>query len=240
MSVFRKKKFQNFVSVHVLFLAGLLVLDPTWSAMAWSLVVTILIILPLQTLIYHHRFNHDYIDFRHPVLEWLGLWFLVVYHYWRFDDARSYHVMHHRHYGTDQDPTAREIQQGRWRFYVGLTDPTAIPRVEYQAGAVTAWFNRYFWTVKTVTYVTLIVVLGLQGFWLAVLLPQFYLYVLMKLHEYVFHSVDRPRNLPWLFPVFFNDAWHIRHHEDDREQDPWRWPWINPQWYFYRCFFRKA
>ena len=237
MPLLKKKKFQNFLYIHTVLVLGLILFP--WTV--WNLVVTFLatvwIVLAIQTLIYHHYFNHDYIKFKNSVLEILGLWWLTVYHYWRFDDARSYHVCHHRNYGTDQDPTSGEIKQGPWKFYVGLTNPMVIPKIDFDPTPATAWFNHWFWTVKLSTYTVVVLIAGWSSLWWWVLLPQCYMHLLMRLHEYVFHSTTTPKNLPWLFPVFLNDAWHITHHEDDRFQDPWQLRWINPQWYFYKLFF---
>lgn len=238
MTLFSKKKFYHFFYTHSLLILGLLFLDLSWSAVLISLFLHVLILSPLMTTIVHYRFNHGYMEFKNSVLEWLSLILIIVYSFWKFTDVKSYHIYHHRKWLTDQDPTGSEINQGVFRYYVGATDPRAIPSLEQVHDSKVDQINQYFYLIKFVVYVTIIALFGINVFFYTIILQQFYFYVFEKIHDLAFHWSNSSKDKPWLFPLYFNNSWHIEHHAGYQQPDVWHWPYVNMHYWLYRLFFK--
>lgn len=231
----RKRKIQHFLYVHLLFLIGLVGLNISVVELTWSLAAFIVVVNPLSAVITHNKFKHEYVAFRNGVAEWFSLAYICVYSFWNSSDFKSYHILHHRAWLTNSDPTAVEIQQGKLRYYVGLTNPCAVPTIATKESDRVLWMNQHFWLIKIALYAGVILIFGTKVFFLSVIAQQFYQYVFSKIHDLAFHSNDHigpSRDLPWLFPIYFNSAWHIDHHRDYDKQELWRWPLVNPQYWF--------
>ena len=238
-----KKKIQHFIYIHLLFVAGLIFLDITLTNLLWSLAGFILIVYPLNTVIVHTKFKHDYVEFRNKFTEAIGLLFICMYSHFKPADFKSYHIQHHKRWLTYQDPTAAEIQQGWLKYYVGLTEPCAIEKVVTRDTNGIKFLNQYFWISKFVIYAIIVLCLGVDTLFLSVIAQQFYYYAIGKVHDIAFHGQDLTagpgRNLPWTFPIWFNNAWHAEHHADYSKQEPWHWHWINPQFWFHSLLFKN-
>ena len=235
-----KKKFQHFLYTHVLFLAGMIWFDIILSEFLLSLLYFIVVVAPFFAVIAHLKFNHNYIDFKNSFNEWCGLVFMTVYSFWKFKDLKSYHILHHKNYNTDQDPTYSEIQQGRINYYIGLVDPTAIPTVKVVESQKIAFINTYFYAIKISIYFAIALIFSFKALFLFVFAQQFYYYVYSKCHEILFHGSLQARDLPIFFPIFFNNAWHVEHHTKYDELDPWHWPFVNLHFWYYKLFFKKV
>lgn len=233
-----KRKLLYFLYVHVGFGLGLIFLDLSLTGLVLSLLFHIMILSPIMALIVHYRFNHGYIEFKNSAIEWISLILIAVYSFWKFTDIKSYHVYHHRTWLTDKDPTGSEIHQGMVRYYVGATDPKAIPKLKQVHDDKVDCINQYFYLIKFVVYVTIIVLFGINVFFYTVILQQFYFYVFEKIHDLAFHWSTTAKDKPWLFPLYFNSSWHIEHHAGYQQPDVWHWPYINMHYWFYRLFFK--
>ena len=239
LTLFRYQKFRHFLYVHTIFLLGLMVFAPSWPTVLQDFLVYVLIIQPIGSNILHQYFNHNYVVFKNDLAEWAALLFLTTYSFWRLTDMKSYHVQHHTKWLTDHDPTATEIAQGKIRYYLGLTVPTAIPRVQVQENAKVNWINKHFLKIKLSIYLTVMMLFGIETLWHFVLAQQVFSYGLAKLHDISFHSSTAAGDKPWLFPVYFNDAWHIEHHKDFALPSNWHYRWINLQYWYSRLFFKS-
>jgi len=231
-------KLKHFAYTHVLFVLGLLLIQPDLITLLQDFLVFLLVIQPVGSLIIHQHFNHNYIEFKNEFFEWCAILFLTTFGFWKFSDLKSYHICHHTCWLTDQDPTAREIAQGKLRYYVGLTQPTAIPKVPVQENAKVTWANANFYTVKIIAYLMVAGVFGIESLWHFVFAQQFFAYVMAKIHDISFHSHADADDRPWLFPLYFNDAWHIEHHKDFVKQSNWHWPWANLQYWYSKILFK--
>ena len=227
--------------VHILFLSGLVLLDVSWADLAYSFLFFILIVSPISAVILHNKFKHEYVEFSNSIAEWFGLLYICIYSFWKSDDFKSYHILHHKAWLTDNDPTAVEIRQGKLRYYVGLTDPCPIPKVHTNETWKVDFMNHHFWTIKGLAYLSIVLLFGLKIFYLTVIVQQLYNYVHAKIHDMVFHSSDHlgpAKDVPWLFPFYFNSAWHIDHHSNYSKAEDWRLPWINAQYLFTRLLVK--
>ena len=234
-----KRKVYNFFYVHLLFVSGLLLLDITATGLTISLLCHVLILSPLSSLIIHLKFNHSYIQFKNSILEWLGLCLVCVYSFWKFTDIKSYHVHHHQSWKTLHDPTASEIAQGKIKYYLGLTDPCTIPKFDATHNPKINFINQNFYLTKISIYLIVILLFGITAFFYSIIAQQFYFYVLNKIHDIMFHSTVDAVDKPWLFPIYFNDSWHVRHHANYLNLDSWQWPWINVHYWYYKLFFTQ-
>lgn len=232
-----KRKIYYFFYVHLLFISGLFLLDLSVSGLVISFLCYILVLSPIASLITHLKFNHGYIQFKSSILEWVGLLFMCAYSYFKFTDVKSYHVYHHQQWRTLYDPTAAEIAQGKIKYYLGLTDPCAVPTVEITNNSKINFVNQNFYLIKLSIFLVVILLFGMNVFFYSIIAQQFYFYVLGKIHDVMFHSNIDAVDKPWLFPIYFNDSWHIKHHADYSKLDSWQWPWINLHYWYYKLFF---
>ena len=216
-----KKKFQHFVYSHVLLIIGIL-LVPFDHYYLYDLLIFALITWPLISLVQHSYFNHSYVTFKHKFVKWVMLGYLTIYSFWRFSDMKSYHITHHESWLTDQDPTAREVRQGWFKYYVGLTDPTPIREAIAEHDPDLDRFNNNFYLIKTVVSLLIILLLGIKWFIHLFLIQQFMMYFFSKLHDTVFHYKDTAENKPWLYFIYGADSWHIDHHRDFSKP---KWSW---------------
>jgi hypothetical protein len=221
-----------------MFLLGLLVFRPTGYTVLQDLLVYVLVIQPIGSNILHQYFNHNYVVFRNDTAEWAALLFLTTYSFWRPTDLKSYHVRHHTKWTTDLDPTASEIAQGKIRYYLGITKPNAIPQIAVQENAKLEWINKNFLKVKLAIYLVIAWLLGFETVWHLVLAQQFFGYALAKIHDITFHSSVSAQDRPWLFPLYYNDAWHIEHHKEFSSPAPWHYRYINLQYWYSRLLFK--
>lgn len=238
LTLISKKKIQHFLYVHVAFLLGLLLADISIFNFLVSTLFFLCFLAPLFSVMVHNKFNHNYIDFKHPAIEWAGLWLMVIYSFWKFQDLKNYHIFHHQQWLTPNDPTATEIRQGWLKYYVGCTDPCNIPVTNAQENYRVQFMNRYFYLIKFISYALILLAVGFTGFWFIVLLMQFYFFVYFKIHDIIFHNNDLANDKPYLFLIYFTDSWHITHHSNYHQIDQWRYPVINPQFWMYKLLFK--
>ena len=238
LKLFSQWKFRHFLYVHLTFLLGLVVFEPNWITLLGDFLVFVLIIQPIGSNILHQYFNHNYVVFKNDTVEWAALLFLTTYSFWRPTDLKSYHVCHHTQWLTDKDPTATEIAQGKIRYYLGLTAPSAIPQITAKENPKLTWINRHFLVVKLAIYLAVVVLFGFEALWHLVLAQQFFAYGLAKSHDMLFHSSTASQDKPWLFPLYYNDAWHIEHHKEFTDPTPWHWRSINLQYWYARLLFK--
>ena len=208
-----KKKFQHFIYTHILLIIGIL-LVPFDYYYLYDFVIFALITWPLISLVQHTYFNHSYVTFKNRFVKLMMLSYLTFYSFWRFSDMKSYHITHHESWLTDKDPTAREVRQGWFKYYVGLTDPTSINEIIPEQDPDLDLFNRNFYTVKIAMSLVIVFVLGIKWFVHLFLIQQFMMYFFSKLHDTVFHYKDTAGNKPWLYFLYGADSWHIDHHRD--------------------------
>ena len=238
--IFSKRKFQYFLFVHFLFVVGLLMLDITVAGLLLSLLLHILVVAPISTLITHLKFNHNYIKFKNSIFEWAGLAFMCTYSFFKFTDVKSYHVCHHQYWLTPSDPTASEIAQGKIKYYLGLTEPCTVPKFEAMPDSKINFASQNFYLIKLSIYLIIILLFGINAFFYSIIAQQFYFYALTgKLHDMAFHSNLDAVDKPWLFPLYFNDSWHVEHHREYAKLNSWHWPCINVHYWFYKLFFKQ-
>jgi hypothetical protein len=217
---------------------GLIIFQPSIEKLLQNFLIFLLIIQPIGSLIIHQHFNHNYIDFKNEFLEWCAIIFLITFGFWKFSDLKSYHICHHTTWLTDKDPTAGEIAQGKLRYYVGLTKPTAIPTISIQENAKVIWANENFYIIKGLIYLIVWILFGSETLWHTIFAQQFFGYIMAKIHDMSFHSNPNSKDKPWLFPVYFNDAWHVEHHKDFTGPNTWHWPWVNLQYWYFKIMFK--
>lgn len=237
-SSFSKRKFHHFLYTHIIFFLGILILNISWIEFLYSVVFFLTVVSPFIAIIAHLKFNHNYIEFRSGLLEWAGLLFMTTYSFWKFENLKSYHILHHTKWNTNDDPTWREIQQGKLIYYIGLVHPTAIPLIPTKENNKIQFVNQHFYPLKLFIYGLIALLFGIKVLFLFVLSQQFYYYVSSKSHEMLFHSSKQARDLPLLFPIFFNNAFHVEHHREYNKLDPWHWPAFNLQYWYYKLFFK--
>lgn len=237
-NLFKKQKFRHFLYVHTLFISGLIYFDIGLKSLIIDLLIFFIIVQPLATNIIHQHFNHRYVEFKNSFIEYLSLIFLVMLVYWKFTDLKSYHVHHHSKWLTDRDPTATEVKQGILKYYIGLTNPSAIPFANVVENSKFEFVTRYFFQLKFVIYLLIVLIFGLETLFHIVIVQQFFAYVFSKIHDITFHYSDDAKDLPWLFPLYFNDAWHIEHHKDFSKANTWHYRYINVHYWYNRILFK--
>jgi hypothetical protein len=232
-------KLKHFAYTHILFILGLISFHPGTVSIFNDFLIFLLIIQPVGSLIIHQHFNHNYLGFKNEFIEWFAILFLTTFGFWKFKDLKSYHICHHTTWLSDKDPTASEIAQGKLRYYLGITKPTAIPQIQTQENAKITWANENFYIIKGLMYVLIWSLFGIETLWHMVFAQQFFGYVMAKVHDICFHSNSTVKDKPWLFPIYFNDAWHIEHHKEFESQSPWHWSWINLQYWYSKILFKQ-
>lgn len=232
----RKLKFTHFLYCHLLMALGLLAYGLEIELL-WSFILTALVLFPLGSLVVHQHFNHNYSQFRNSAAEWFSLLLLIAYSYWPLREMKSYHISHHQRWLQPTDPTASEIAQGKWLYYLGLTVPQQFDKFEAEITASFALAARYFFRIKLAIYFVLAMLIGVKGLFYVIVVPQFFMYILAKVHDMIFHSNPAAKDAPWLFPLYFNDCWHIQHHRDYSESQQWHWPWVNLHFWYHKLLF---
>lgn len=237
MSTLQNKKFQHFVYAHTILFFGLLCLPI--SSIVYTLIFYILVVQPFLSVVYHSYFNHGYIKFKNPIVKCLSVYALVLISFWKLEDLKSYHIAHHTEWPTNSDPTTAEVAQGLIKYYVGTTKPINFHKVKANADPIVDWFNKNFYTVKLASYGLIFLLAGFKALLLGILIQQFYMFFFSKMHDLIFHSKTNTNDLPWLFVLFFDDAWHIEHHREYSRPQPHRLRLINMQYWWYKLLFRN-
>ena len=230
-----KKKIQYFVYTHLLLLIGVLTV-PVNVWYAYDILIFILVTWPIFSLTVHVDANHNYIEVKNKAIKIALILYMIANNFWKFSDAKSYHIAHHKHWLTDNDPTANEVRQGFMLYYLGLTNPTPIATVNSTEDPLINLANRYFYQIKILLTVVLLLFLGWDMFVHLVVVQIFLLFFFNKAIEIIYHHADSTKDHPWLFVIFGNDAWHISHHADYAEQK-WFWKPLNIQYLYYKILF---
>jgi len=222
LTLWNRQKFRYFFFSHLLLIIGI-VLVPFNEWYLYDLLIFSTVTWPLISLTQHSYFHHAYLKFRNPVFKWILLCHMTIYSYWKFNDIRSYHVTHHELWLTDKDPTAQEIRQGWVKYYFGLTDPVPIRNLTVSKKDKDLEFiNSNFYLIKFVVLSLLLIILGIEWFVHLFLVQQFLMYFFYKFHDIVFHSTDKAKDKPWLYPIFGSDSFHIKHHKNFNKSF-WMW-----------------
>ena len=232
----RKLKFTHFLYCHVFVAVGLSYYGID-LALLLDFLTTILVLFPLGSIIVHQHFNHSYSQFKNKFTEWFSLLLLITYSFWPLREMKSYHISHHRRWLKSTDPTASEIAQGKWLYYLGLTTPQQFDKVDVAIAPAFDFAAKYFFRIKLVIYFVLVLLFGIKGLFHIVIVPQFLMYVLTKAHDLVFHSSPDAQDCAWLFPVYFNDSWHIEHHVEYDQAQHWHWPYFNLHFWYHNLLF---
>jgi fatty-acid desaturase len=161
-----------------------------------------------------------------------------VTNYWKFTDVKSYHITHHKLWLGDKDPTAKEVRQGFWKYYIGVTDPTPIQSINAKNDPLVDWFNQHFYTVKIGCLTVLLLLLGWKVFVHLVIIQQFLVYFSLKIQDLVYHSKDSAKDHSWLYLIYGPDAWHIEHHSNYEKMITWRYKYVDAQYLLTKLFFK--
>lgn len=234
-NIWSKKKVQHFLFVHLMLMVGIFTV-PLDIWYLYGLIFFLLFTLPIFSVTHHLYFNHGYVEFKHPIYKLLVLLYIVLNSFWKFSDVKSYHIQHHQAWLTAGDPTAVEIQQGYFKYYVGLTDPVAISKVEVPVDTLIEFLNRYFVEIKLLLTVAVLVLFGWKVFVHLVIIQQFLMFVFNKIHDIIFHKTLTAKDMPWLAFIYGNDAWHISHHAE-YDKHVWYTKYI-PQYFYTRLLFK--
>lgn len=233
-----KKKFQNFLFIHGLFLIGILTI-PADNWYFYDILIFVLFTLPFNSVMQHMFLNHGYIEFKNTIVKTIAFVYLILNNFWKFADAKSYHITHHKLWLDADDPTSKEIHQGLIKYYVGITDPVAIPKIDTKEDQLVTFINRYFYLIKFLLVVAAVAVFGWKIFVHLVIVQQLLLYIVSKIHDVIFHHSTHTKDCPWLFPLYSNDAWHIEHHTE-YESMAWHWKPVNVQYFYYKLLFKDS
>lgn len=242
INTLKKKKIQHFLYVHLLFFCGIVALNISFNELLFALFLNILIVSPVSSVITHSKLKHDYYNFKNDFFEWLALIYICVFSFWKIEDSKSYHIQHHKAWLTDKDPTGSEIAQGKVNYYIGTTVPCAIEKMQTKDNEKIKFINKYFYHIKILFYILFLFV-SIKLFFLIIVAQQFYGFVLYKLHDIIFHQYDYENqysNKPWLFFLYWNDAWHIDHHVDYTKPEKFYFKWANPHYYISKIFFKDV
>jgi fatty-acid desaturase len=233
------KKFQHFTFTHLFLIIGVLTI-PVDIWYLYDLLIFRLISYPVSSVILHMYFNHNYVIFRNAFFKAISLAYVTLNSFWKFTDVKSYHIMHHKYWLTEQDPTSKEIQQGYWKYYIGVTSPTAIHLIDFKNDSMVNWFNRYFYAIKIALTLILILLLGWKLFVHLVIIQQFLVYLSLKAQDCVFHSNNNAKDSSWLYIVYGPDAWHIDHHTNYEQIIKWRFKYTDPQYLFAKLLCKTS
>jgi hypothetical protein len=236
-SLLSKKKFQHFCITHILLLIGIVTV-PFNNWYLYDLLIFMLFTCPINSIIQHLYFNHNYIDFKNKIFKIFWLLYIVLFNHWKFTDVKSYHISHHKNWLTSLDPTSSELQQGFLKYYVGITQPIKIDFVSNKKDNVIDFLNNYFYIIKIFLIIALVIFFGWTLFFHLILIQQFLWLLAGRIHDYLFHKNNELSDKPWLFPIFWSDSWHIEHHKT-YEKNIWHWKYINIQYYYCKLFFKS-
>lgn len=233
------KKFQHFIFVHLCLLIGI-VSVPIDSWYLYDLVIFRLVSYPMTSTILHLYFNHNYLTFRNTFTKVISLLYVTLTNFWKFTDVKSYHITHHRLWLSNQDPTAVEVRQGFWKYYIGITSPTPIQTIDAKNDPLVDWFNRYFYMIKLVMVLVLLLLLGWKVFVHLIIIQQFLVYFSLKIQDYTYHSDNSAVDKSWLYIIYGPDAWHIEHHSNYEKMIAWRYKYIDAQYLLTKLFFKSS
>ncbi len=230
-----KKKVQYFVFTHLLLLIGISTV-PINIWYFYDLLILIWVTWPINSVIQHLYFTHGYYKFRFKFVKYVILWYLAMINFWKFSDSKSYHITHHKEWLTDSDPTAGEVRQGYWKYYFGLTEPYNIPTLYSDRDAEIDFVNKYYFPIKFISLSIFILLFGWYLFVHLIIVQIFLGYLTQKAIEIIFHRKDSAKDLPWLFWLYGNDAWHVEHHKT-YDKNIWHWKPINLQYMYSKLLF---
>ena len=232
------KKFQHFTFVHICLIIGILTV-PVDIWYLYDLLIFRFVTFPMTSTMGHLYFNHNYIIFRNSIAKIIGLTYITLTNFWKFTDVKSYHITHHKSWLSDKDPTAIEVRQGICKHYIGITNPTPIQLVNTKQDNILVWFNSYFFIIKIVGILALILLLGWKLFVHLIIIQQFLMYFSLKAQDQIYHSDNFAKDQPWLFVIYGSDAWHIEHHHNYEKMITWRFKYIDPQYLLTKLFFKQ-
>ena len=101
--------------------------------------------------------------------------------------------------------------------------------------------NPKYFNIETIKFISLSIFILLFGWYLFVhlIIVQIFLaYLTQKTIEIIFHRKDSAKDLPWLFWLYGNDAWHVEHHKT-YDKNIWHWKPINLQYMYSKLLFSR-
>lgn len=155
------------------------------------------------------------------------------------------HLKHHKLCNTDSDRNTFKVNQGRLKHLFNLTVPplrtdnkkrfikNTLPDLPFWK-----WCDKNHLKIFYVTNIILFCIFFKYYIFLhAIPYVIGRAELLLKLHDITWHYKPEKnfKNKPYMFFIFFCDAWHKDHHEENiiLNFGPGIFKWINPQfWYF--------
>lgn len=212
----------------------------SWVMLGWSIVIGFLVWMFVD-FARHEYMEHGYLTPKNKLTKYLVdsiIYFFVPSLYSEPATVVKCHNDHHRYWKTDKDEFNQRINN---ELIPGLLD--------YDLNL----FGRpkdnenfkYFIEIKIATLLLLVLCFGLELVLFYLLIPTVVVSVLQFQHDWYLMKFGE-KDRPWLFPVAFNQAWHLTHHKTFKRM-PRAWSdifngpswvkYINPQYYLARLLF---
>lgn len=209
-------------------------------------VIFYVIATPMTQLIFHEYLSHLQIKPKNRAVASICMWIFCVLG-GRFYQKFAYHQHHHRYWKQpDLDPTQQKINQNTFLSYIsGIGRPVPQqfeqqPHPWLQTDVLMQFFNRHADLIQIVTIILSAAVLPIEIFAVVFVLYPWMLMIVFAYHDWRFHAPNSTaQDMSLWFPLFANQAWHIRHHTDSQELyfGPGQFRWINPSWYLFKSGF---
>jgi len=251
------KKIQEFYNIygyyhikmwtwHLLVVLCLIVLP--FEYFLWSILVY-LILMPVSQTISHEYICHEYICPRNKVVEIISLILFYGATGRNINGKRSYHVSHHRFWKTpDLDPPQQKMKGvSFWQYALNFQKPVSynLPYVESElfknnslVKKLDSHGEKLFWIFHGLLFIILPIewfaVISIYYIWLGT--------VIFGIHDQVFHRCENAKDRSWYLPIFGNQAWHIKHHEEYKTvyYGPGLIKWLNLSMYVQKIFFKPT
>lgn len=231
-----KRKFQHFLLTQISLLIGILTV-PLDIQYVYDIVILVLFTNPIYSVVQHLYFSHNYYQFRYGIIKKILVFYILLNSFWRFADLKSYHIMHHMNWLTDKDPTASEVRQGSFRYFLGLTQPSELSYKVSESDSFVTEVNRNFYLYKFIITALFLMIFGWYWYVHLVIIQQWLAYLAAKAHDILFHHHDDAKDKPWLFWLYGNEAFHIEHHKNF-QNTVWHYRVFNIQYWYHKILYR--
>ena len=231
---------------HLLIILCLIVLP--FEYFLWSILVH-LILMPITQTISHDYICHEYIQPRNKVIEIICLIVFYGLAGRSIDGKRAYHVSHHRFWKTpDLDPPQQKMKESSfWRYALNFQKPVSynLPYVKnnlFKNNSLVKKLDSHSEKIFWIFHGLLFIILPIE--WFAVISIYYIGFgtIIGGIHDQIFHRYNTATDRSWYLPIFGNQAWHIKHHEESDRiyYGPGLIKWVNPSMYIHKIFFKPT
>lgn len=234
------------------FIIGILLFQQ-WAMLAQGLLIGFICWIFLD-FARHEYIEHDYLIPKNTIVKYfvdIFMFYLSPPLYHDRYGVVEIHFNHHRYWNTNKDNLSNRVKT---EFIPGLVDydlgflkqPDLKSLNKLSSEYKIGFLFRYFVEIKVLVLAVLTLIFGPAAVFYYTLIPITIVGFLQLQHDFYLDRFGETDH-PWLWPITFNQAWHLEHHKTYKTKPnsvnslfmgPSWVKYINPQYYFARLLFR--